>query len=122
MIDNKINYLVALGTTGESVALSTDEKMAVLGFVVDQTEGRVPVILGLGGNNTNEILNSISHYDFDGVEAILSVSPYYNKPSQKGLYQHYKMIANRSPVPVILYNVPGRTSSNISGDNLEIGL
>jgi len=116
MIDNGINYLVALGTTGESVALSSDEKMAVLGLVVDQTEGRVPVILGLGGNNTNEILNSISHYDFDGVEAILSVSPYYNKPSQKGLYQHYKMIANRSPVPVILYNVPGRTSSNISAE------
>ena len=116
MIDNGINYLVALGTTGESVALSSDEKMAVLGLVVDQTEGRVPVILGLGGNNTNDILNSFSHYDFDGVEAILSVSPYYNKPSQKGLYQHYKMIANRSPVPVILYNVPGRTSSNISAE------
>jgi len=116
MIENGINYLVALGTTGESVALSSDEKMAVLGFVVDQAEGRVPVILGLGGNNTNDILNSFSHYDFDGVEAILSVSPYYNKPSQKGLYQHYKMIANRSPVPVILYNVPGRTSSNISAE------
>jgi 4-hydroxy-tetrahydrodipicolinate synthase len=90
--------------------------MATLGFVVDQAEGRVPIIMGLGGNNTNEILNSFSKYDFDGVEALLSVSPYYNKPSQKGLYQHYKMIANRSPVPVILYNVPGRTSSNITAD------
>jgi 4-hydroxy-tetrahydrodipicolinate synthase len=90
--------------------------MATLGFVVDQAEGRVPIIMGLGGNNTNEILNSFSDYDFDGVEALLSVSPYYNKPSQKGLYQHYKMIANRSPVPVILYNVPGRTCSNITAD------
>lgn len=116
MIENGVNYLVALGTTGESVTLSTDEKMAVLGFVVDQAEGRVPVILGLGGNNTNEILNSMNHYDFDGVEAILSVSPYYNKPTQKGIYQHYKLIANRSPVPVILYNVPGRTGSNISAE------
>ena len=116
MIDSGVNYLVVLGTTGESVTLSSDEKMAVLGFVVDQAEGRVPIVLGLGGNNTNEILNNINRYDFDGVEAILSVSPYYNKPTQKGLYQHYKMIANLSPVPVILYNVPGRTGSNISAD------
>jgi len=116
LIDNGIDYLVALGTTGESVTLNSDEKVAVLGFVVDQAEGKVPVVLGLGGNNTNEIINSIHGYDFDGVTAILSVSPYYNKPTQKGLYQHYKMIANMSPVPVILYNVPGRTASNISAE------
>jgi len=116
MINQGVNYLVALGTTGESVTLSSDEKMAVLGLVVDQAEGRVPVVLGLGGNNTNDILNSIGRYDFEGVSAILSVSPYYNKPTQKGLYQHYQMIANLSPVPVILYNVPGRTGSNISAE------
>ncbi|MBL4656796.1 MAG: 4-hydroxy-tetrahydrodipicolinate synthase [Flavobacteriales bacterium] len=116
MIDNGVDYLVVLGTTGESVTLSSDEKMAVLGLVVDQAEGRVPIVLGLGGNNTNEIINDIQYYDFDGVEAILSVSPYYNKPTQKGLYQHYKMITNLSPVPVILYNVPGRTGSNISAE------
>ena len=116
MINNGVDYLVVLGTTGESVTLNSDEKTAILGFVVDQVEGKVPIILGLGGNNTNEILNSINSCDFDGVDAILSVSPYYNKPTQKGLYQHYKMIANMSPVPVILYNVPGRTACNISAE------
>lgn len=116
VIENGVDYLVVLGTTGESVTLNSDEKMAVLGLVVDQAEGRVPIVLGLGGNNTNEIVSSISEYDFDGVTAILSVSPYYNKPTQKGLYQHYKMITNLSPVPVILYNVPGRTGSNISAE------
>ena len=116
MINNGVDYLVVLGTTGESVTLNSDEKTAILGFVVDQVEGKVPIILGLGGNNTNEILNSINSCDFDGVDAILSVSPYYNKPTQKGLYLHYKMIANMSPVPVILYNVPGRTACNISAE------
>lgn len=116
VIKDGVDYLVVLGTTGESVTLSDDEKTAILGFVVDQAEGKVPIVLGLGGNNTSEIINSIQSYDFDGVDAILSVSPYYNKPTQKGLYQHYKMIADMSPVPVILYNVPGRTGANISAE------
>ncbi len=116
LIDGKVEYLVPLGTTGESVTLSTDEKMAILDFVVDTVDGRIPVILGLGGNNTNEILKGLEKYDLSGVSAILSVSPYYNKPTQKGIYQHYKVISSESPLPVILYNVPSRTGSNISAE------
>lgn len=116
IIDNGVNYLVALGTTGESVTLSKDEKAAIIGFVVEQVDGRIPVVLGLGGNNTQEIINCIRSYDFEGIDAILSVAPYYSKPSQKGLYQHYKILANLSPVPFILYNVPSRTSVNISAE------
>jgi len=116
IINKGVNYLVALGTTGESVTLSKDEKTAIIGFVVEQVAGRVPVVLGLGGNNTQEIINCIRSYDFEGIAAILSVTPYYSKPSQKGLYQHYKIIGNLSPVPVILYNVPGRTSVNMSAE------
>lgn len=116
MVGNKIDYLVVLGTTGESVTLTKDEKTAIIGFVVETVDKRIPVVLGLGGSNTQEVINCLKNYDFDGVDAILSVSPYYNKPSQKGLYQHYKLIANLSPVPIILYNVPGRTSVNISSE------
>lgn len=115
-IDGKVEYLVPLGTTGESVTLTKDEKRAVLDFVLEINDKRLPVVLGLGGNNTQEILHSIEECEFSGVDAILSVSPYYNRPSQRGIYQHYKMIANSSPVPVILYNVPARTGSNIDAD------
>ncbi|MFN8142913.1 MAG: 4-hydroxy-tetrahydrodipicolinate synthase [Bacteroidia bacterium] len=115
-IDGKVEYLVPLGTTGESATLSNDEKRAVLDFVIEITDKRVPVVLGLGGNNTQEILNTLEEWDFTGVDAILSVSPYYNRPSQRGIYQHYKIIANSSPVPVILYNVPTRTGSNMDAD------
>ncbi len=115
-IDQKVEYLVPLGTTGESVTLTRDEKRAVLDFVVEVNNKRVPVVLGLGGNNTRELVNMIEECDFNGVDAILSVSPYYNKPSQRGIFQHYKSIANASPVPVILYNVPARTGSNIDAD------
>jgi len=115
-IENKVDYLVVLGTTGESVTLTKDEKTAIIGFVVETVDKRVPVVLGLGGSNTQEVINCLKNYDFDGVDAILSVTPYYNKPSQKGLYQHYKLVANLSPVPIILYNVPGRTSVNISSE------
>src|SRR5258705_1903147 len=115
-IDNKVEYLVPLGTTGESVTLTKDEKRAVIDFVIEVNEKRVPVVLGLGGNNTGEIVDSMEHYPLKQVQAILSVSPYYNKPSQRGIYQHYKTIAAYSPVPVIIYNVPGRTSVNISAD------
>ena len=114
LISNGVNYIVALGTTGESVTLTKDEKVAVLNYILDTVEKRVPVVLGLGGNNTQDIIYCLKDYDLDRVDAILSVSPYYNKPTQEGIYQHYKMIGNSSPVPVILYNVPGRTASNIS--------
>ncbi len=113
LIAGKVDYLVPLGTTGESVTLSNDEKIAVLDFVVEEVNNRVPVVAGVGGNNTRDVMKSLSEYDYSAVDAILSVTPYYNRPTQKGLYQHYKMIANESPVPMILYNVPGRTGCNM---------
>jgi 4-hydroxy-tetrahydrodipicolinate synthase len=116
IIKGGVNYVVALGTTGESVTLSKDEKKAVINFVVDSVSGRIPVVVGIGGNNTQEILDSISHSDLNSVDAVLSVSPYYNKPSQQGMYMHFRTIAEVSPVPVILYNVPGRTGSNMSAE------
>ncbi len=115
-IDGGVEYLVPLGTTGESVTLTKDEKRAVLDIVIEVNEDRVPVVLGLGGNNTQEILHNMEDIDFSGIDAILSVSPYYNRPSQRGIYQHYKLIANSAPVPVILYNVPARTGSNMDAD------
>lgn len=115
-IEGKTEYIVPLGTTGETATLTTDEKRAVMEFVVEVNEKRVPVVLGLGGNNTQDILNCMEGIDFSGIDAILSVSPYYNRPSQRGIYQHYKMIANESPVPVLIYNVPSRTGSNIDAD------
>ncbi len=114
VINGGVNYIVALGTTGESAVLSRDEKVAVLDFVVETVNKRIPVVAGLGGNNTQEVINAIKSTSFEGVDAILSVCPYYNKPQQKGIYSHYKAIAGACPVPVILYNVPGRTSQNIS--------
>lgn len=116
LIRGKVEYLVVLGTTGESVTLNKGEKKQVVSFVVEKAKKRVPVVIGIGGNNTKEIQDSIAHTDFTGISAILSVSPYYNKPSQEGIYQHYKAISTASPLPIILYNVPGRTSSNISSE------
>jgi len=116
IIRNGVNYIVPLGTTGESVTLSKDEKKAVVNFVTDTVNCRVPVVVGIGGNNTQEILDSVSHFDFTNVDGLLSVSPYYNKPSQQGIFAHFKAIAGVSPVPVIIYNVPGRTGSNISAE------
>ena len=113
LINGKVDYLVPLGTTGESVTLTKNEKAAILDFVVEVVDKRVPVVAGVGGNNTQDVLKCISEYDYSSVDAILSVTPYYNKPSQRGLYAHYKMIVNESPVPVILYNVPGRTVADI---------
>jgi 4-hydroxy-tetrahydrodipicolinate synthase len=116
VIEGGVNYLVALGTTGESVTLSRDEKVAVLEFVVETVNKRVPIVAGIGGNSTQEVINVIKATSFDGIDAILSVCPYYNKPQQKGLYSHYKAIAGACPVPVILYNVPGRTSVNLTAE------
>ena len=115
-INNGINYLVFMGTTGESVTLNQDERNAVINMAVEIVNGRVPVVIGMGGNNTQRIVNTIKTTDFEGIDAILSVSPYYNKPPQKGIFLHYKTIAGVSPVPVIIYNVPSRTGSNISAE------
>lgn len=112
-INGGIEYLVSLGTTGESVNLTKEEKRDVLDFTVKHTNGRVPVVAGFGGNSTLSVLKDIEAYHFNGIDAILSVSPYYNKPTQAGIIEHYKAIAKAAPRPVILYNVPGRTGSNI---------
>ena len=116
VIGGGVEYLVPLGTTGESVTLNKNEKQAVLNFVLEANDNRVPVVLGLGGNNTRDIAEQLNNLDMDGITAILSVSPYYNKPSQAGIFEHYKTIANNSPLPVILYNVPSRTGSNIAAE------
>ena len=116
IIKNKADYIVVLGTTGETATLTAQEKEAVKNFVIEHVDSRVPVVLGVGGNNTLEVVDKIRNTNFDGVSGILSVSPYYNKPQQKGIFLHYKNISEISPVPVIMYNVPGRTGSNISVD------
>ena len=116
VLDGGVNYLVVNGTTGESVTTTTAEKAEILSFVKQHVNGRVPLVYGLGGNNTQQVLETLKSTDLSGITAILSVSPYYNKPSQQGIYQHYLQIANASPVPVILYNVPGRTGSNITAE------
>lgn len=109
-----VNYYVVLGTTGEASTLSKEEKAKVLKFVKENNKANLPIVYGLGGNNTNEVLETLKETDLNGVDAILSVSPYYNKPSQEGIFQHYTALANASPVPIILYNIPGRTGSNIT--------
>jgi len=113
IIGNGVDYLVVLGTTGETPTLSKDEKNAIVDYVIETVDGRVPIVKGVGGNNTQEVVNVLKTGSFDGIDAILSVCPYYNKPRQKGIYYHYKTIASASPVPIILYNVPGRTGANI---------
>ncbi len=113
---NGVDYLVVLGTTGEAATMNKDEKQAVLNFVVEFVNGKLPIVAGFGGNNTSELTSTISKYDLNGVDAILSVAPAYNKPSQRGIYQHYKSLSMVSPKPIILYNVPGRTSCNISAE------
>lgn len=112
-IDNRIDYLVVLGTTGESATLKKEEKQLVIHSVVEANEGRLPLVLGVGGNNTAELVEELRTTDLSAFDAVLSVSPYYNKPTQEGIYQHYKALAEASPKPIILYNVPGRTASNI---------
>ncbi|PZF72093.1 4-hydroxy-tetrahydrodipicolinate synthase [Taibaiella soli] len=113
VIDNGVNYLVALGTTAETPTLTDEEKKQILAFVIKHNNNRVPVVCGMGGNNTAEIVNQLKTYDLNGVAGILTVAPYYNKPSQEGMYQHFKAIAEATKLPIILYNVPGRTASNI---------
>lgn len=116
VINGGVNYIVAMGTTGESVTLSKDEKDAILAYVLETVDKRVPVIYGIGGNNTSEVINGIRHTELEGVDGILSVAPYYNKPTQRGIFQHFKEIATCCPLPLIIYNVPGRTACNLNAD------
>ncbi|TVQ88907.1 MAG: 4-hydroxy-tetrahydrodipicolinate synthase [Bacteroidetes bacterium] len=115
-IKGGVEYIVFMGTTGESVTLNSDEKNAIIHFGLEIVDNRVPVVIGIGGNNTRQIISDINHTDFTGISAILSVSPYYNKPQPKGIFNHYRAIASECPVPLIMYNVPGRTSSNIDAE------
>ncbi|PCI96562.1 MAG: 4-hydroxy-tetrahydrodipicolinate synthase [Flavobacteriales bacterium] len=113
LISNGIDYLVVQGTTGESVTLSKQEKEETLAFIIKINNGKLPIVLGIGGNCTATVVEDLQSTNLTGVDAILSVSPYYNKPTQEGIYQHYKAVAEVATLPIILYNVPGRTSSNI---------
>ena len=108
------NYFVMLGTTGESATLSNEEKSAVVSHIKKVNAGRLPLVLGVGGNNTSDVVEQLQSLNTDGLTAILSVSPYYNKPNQQGIIYHYTEVANASPLPIILYNVPGRTGSNMT--------
>lgn len=114
VISGGVDYLVVLGTTGEAATLTSSEKKEVIKACLQYNQGRVPVMLGIGGNNTHAVVNEIKNTDFYGIAGLLSVSPYYNKPTQEGIIAHYTAIANASPVPVMLYNIPGRTMSNMS--------
>lgn len=116
IIQNKADYIVVLGTTAETATLTEDEKKAVKEFVIERVNRRVPLVLGVGGNNTKALTDYLKENDISAFNAILSVVPYYNKPSQEGIYQHYKAIAEASPIPVILYNVPGRTGVNMTAE------
>ena len=112
-VENGISYLVILGTTAENATLNQEEKELVIQTVIAANKGRLPLVLGVGGNNTQKVVEELKNRDFSDFVAILSVSPYYNKPTQEGIYQHFKAISEASPIPVILYNVPGRTGSNV---------
>jgi 4-hydroxy-tetrahydrodipicolinate synthase len=115
-IQGGVEFLVSLGTTGESATLLAEEKQKVISSTIEYINGRVPLIVGMGSNNTTQLISDIKAQDFKGVDGILSVSPYYNKPTQNGIYEHYKAISQACPVDIILYNVPGRTSSNMSSE------
>ena len=116
IISSGVDYIVALGTTSEAATMTENERSAVQEFIVETVNGRCPIMLGLGGNNTLNVTDTINRTNFDGISGILSVAPYYNKPNQRGLLQHFHNIAEISPVPVILYNVPGRTGINLTAD------
>lgn len=111
-----VDYLVVMGTTGESATLSKDEKKSVLKFVIENNNKNLPIVYGIGGNSTYSVIDEIRDTDLGNVDALLSVSPYYNKPSQEGIYQHFIAVADASPLPIILYNVPGRTASNLTAE------
>ena len=112
-IEGGVDYLVVLGTTGEAVTLNSEEKQLVIKTIIEENKGSLPLVIGIGGNNTALLVQELKNADLEPFDAVLSVSPYYNKPTQEGIYQHYKMLAAVSPKPIILYNVPGRTGSNM---------
>ena len=116
IISSGVDYIVALGTTSEAATMTESERAAVLEFIVETVGGRLPIVLGLGGNNTLHLTDTIATTNFEGISGILSVAPYYNKPNQRGLMQHYRSVSEASPVPVIIYNVPGRTGVNITAE------
>ena len=116
IITSGVDYIVALGTTSEAATMTESERAAVQEFIVETVAERVPIMLGLGGNNTLAVTDTINRTNFDGIAGILSVTPYYNKPNQRGLIAHYRSVSEASPVPVIMYNVPGRTGVNISAE------
>lgn len=113
---NNTDFLCVLGTTAETPTLSTEEKNKIKNLIIERVNGRIPILLGVGGNNTQAVVDSLKNDDFTGVDAILSVVPYYNKPSQEGIYQHYKAIAEATDLPIVLYNVPGRTGVNMKAE------
>lgn len=113
-ITNGVDYFVTLGTTGETPTLDSEERAEIIGYTYERVNGRVPIVVGVGGNNTREVMENLQSYPLEKAAAVLSASPYYNKPSQEGIFQHYKNLASASPHPVILYNVPGRTGSNMN--------
>jgi len=115
-IDNGTDYLVVLGTTGESATVHGDEKQELFSFISEKVNGRIPLVAGIGGNDTMEVLEGFNKFDLTGYDAILSVSPYYNKPNQEGIFQHYKMLDAATPLPLMIYNVPGRTGQNITAE------
>ncbi|HSF45322.1 MAG TPA: 4-hydroxy-tetrahydrodipicolinate synthase [Chitinophagaceae bacterium] len=114
--DGKVEYLVVMGTTGENVTIDKEEKQEIFSFVAKHNPAKLPLVAGIGGNNTAEVLEGLRNTDLTGYSAILSVSPYYNKPNQQGIFHHYKLISEQSPLPVIMYNVPGRTGMNVSAE------
>lgn len=116
LIDGKVEYLVVLGTTGESATVHSEEKQQVFSFVNEVNNGRLPLVAGIGGYDTREVLEGFKKFDLKGYDAILSVSPYYNKPNQEGIFQHYKLLNQHTPLPIILYNVPGRTGQNVTAE------
>lgn len=118
LIKNGVNYIVSLGTTGETPTLTEQEQKEIVKFTIDKVNSRVPIVVGVGGNDTQKVIEQFSWFDFSKITAILSSSPNYNKPSQEGIYQHYKSLAKTSPKPIILYNVPGRTGSNILAETV----
>lgn len=116
IVTSGVDYIVALGTTSEAATMTKNERSAVQEFIVETVSGRLPIILGLGGNNTLSLTDTLNRTNFDGISGLLSVTPYYNKPNQRGLIAHYRTVAEASPVPVIIYNVPGRTGVNLTAE------
>ena len=116
LIAGQVEYLVVMGTTGENVTISKEEKQQIFSFVAEYNQGRLPLVAGIGGNNTMEVVDGLQKTDLKGYQAILSVSPYYNKPNQSGIFEHYKLVSENAALPVIMYNVPGRTGMNVSAE------